>query len=118
MQGKRFNKEKKDRIIRFMREHEEMSIVEIADTFGISAQTAYTWRKKEGIINLYKVTLCWYGENHIFHRVAAIRSTAITLARRAFEKKMGLESGSTIAYFKKSGMVKAVKVEGNCKKED
>ena len=56
--------------------------------------------KKEGGRDLlYNIRLNWKGDGYSYYRHASNRRHALILAVRAFEKEIGRESGSLIAYF-------------------
>lgn len=48
---------------------------------------------------LYKVTLCYYGENFSFFRHASTRDQAANFAIRGLEKKKGYMAGTLLSYF-------------------
>jgi hypothetical protein len=48
---------------------------------------------------LFKITLCYAGENHIFYRNARTRKQALGQAKRGLEKKLGYERGRLGAHF-------------------
>jgi hypothetical protein len=49
---------------------------------------------------LYKISLCYYGENHKFFKYAFSEKIAENLAVRSLETKLRISKGYLTAYFK------------------
>ncbi len=58
---------------------------------------------------LYKVTLCWYGENHTFYRHASNEDAAWKLACNALGRRLGVTFGAVMLGTEKSDRKKCVK---------
>ena len=79
---------------RLMMEDKTMS--ELAAGYGVSVAAISLIAKR----TLFKITLCWKGENHTFYRYSKTRAQALSQAIRGTEKALGYVTKSLSAHFK------------------